>query len=173
MKLTNMILDDLFRLMEANDDHLHAQALQATGFWGAQGAGILPFARSTKRFLVAHRSPHVEQPNTWGTWGGAIDRGLTPEQGALGEFGAEAGYRDPIKLMPIFVFRKGDFRYSNFLGIIDEEFEPQPDGDAAWETQGWRWCKFGRWPKPLHFGLTAILNDPASVQTIQRAITGA
>jgi 8-oxo-dGTP pyrophosphatase MutT (NUDIX family) len=165
-----MFLDDLFHIVETNDDHLHAQALHATGFWGAQGAGILPFARSTKRFLLAHRSEEVEQPNDWGTWGGAIDRGETPQRGAQREFSAESGYRGPIKLIPLFVFRKNKFRYSNFLGVIDNEFEPKPDEDAAWETQGWQWCSFGHWPEPLHFGFTAILNDATSVQIMQRVL---
>ena len=56
------------------DDSDHAEALQQTGFWGRAGAGVLFLARDTGRILIAHRSADVEQPDTWGTWGGAIDR---------------------------------------------------------------------------------------------------
>ena len=52
-----------------NDDE-HAETLAKTGFWGKQGAGSLVVAKDTGRILLAHRSRAVEQPNTWGVWGG-------------------------------------------------------------------------------------------------------
>ena len=154
--------------MEGNDDHLHARALEKTGFWGDQGAGLIYFAASTKRFLLGHRSSAVEQPGQWGTWGGAIDRGENPEEAARREANEETGYSGPIRSVPLFVFRKNDFRYSNFLGIIKDEFLPR----LNWENQGFEWCAFGDWPSPLHFGFRAILADPHSVKRMRAACAG-
>jgi 8-oxo-dGTP pyrophosphatase MutT (NUDIX family) len=157
-------------IFEGEDDHLHAQKLQQTGFWGAQGAGCIFLARDTKRFLIAHRSAHVEQPNSWGTWGGAIDRNEAPEHAAKREATEESGYNGPLRLLPLYVFeakKNGEvaFRYHNFLAIVENEFTPRLD----WESQGFRWCEFGNWPSPLHFGLKAILNDPHSIAVMKRA----
>jgi 8-oxo-dGTP pyrophosphatase MutT (NUDIX family) len=161
-----MIIADMFGLMEANDDHLHARALQQTGFWGAQGAGCIFLARDTKRLLIAHRSGYVEQPGTWGTWGGAIDRSENPEAAARREAEEEAGHHGALTMVPLFVFRSNAFRYSNFLAIVEHEFKPV----LNWESQGFQWCRFGKWPRPLHFGLTAVLDDAASVAAIKQAI---
>ena len=163
-----MLLNEIFVLMDGwEDDREHQEMLDQTGFWGAQGAGSLIMARSTKRLLIAHRSRHVEQPGTWGTWGGAIDKGEDPEAAARREVIEEAGHAGHLVLLPLYVFVKGTFRYSNYLAIVDDEFRP----DLNWETQGFQWCEWGQWPKPLHFGLAAVLNDPASVATIKKALT--
>lgn len=141
----------------------HAQAHAETGFWGRAGAGCLIMARSTGRFLVAHRSREVLEPGTWGTWGGAIDQGLDPVEAVKREVHQECGYTGPVTMEPMFVFKSGTFRYFNFLAIVDEEFKPTLD----WENQGSRWCRFGAWPTPMHPGLKALLADPASVTLMQ------
>jgi 8-oxo-dGTP pyrophosphatase MutT (NUDIX family) len=159
-----MNINELFILMENDWDH--AKALQNTGYWGAQGAGSIPLARSTKRFLIAHRSHSVEQPGTWGTWGGAIDADEDPKAAAARELAEEAGHVGHLDMVPLYVFQDKSFRYSNFLAVVDEEFNPE----LNWETQGYRWCEFGKWPKPLHFGLRNLLNDAASIRTIQQVL---
>ena len=68
-------------------------------------------------------------------------------------------------MVPLFVFKKGTFRYSNFLGIIKDEFTPH----LNWESESFKWCEFGKWPSPLHFGVKAILADPHSVQIMKQA----
>ena len=160
-----MKIADLFRLME-NDDHLHSRALADTGYWGSQGAGSIFLSRQTQRFLIAHRSNAVEQPGTWGTWGGAIDSGENPEQAARREAIEEAGHDGHLTMVPLFVFRDKKFQYSNFLAVVDEEFTPA----LNWETQGYEWCSYGHWPQPMHFGLKAVLSDPASMRTIQKVL---
>ena len=142
----------------------HSDALETTGFWGAQGAGCIFFAQDTKRFLIAHRSQHVEQPSTWGSWGGAIDAGEDPLTAAKREASEENGYEGPFEAVPMYVFVKGTFRYSNFLIIVPHEFTPELD----WETQGYVWTKFGQWPQPLHFGLVALFKDPASAKLMRK-----
>jgi hypothetical protein len=79
----------------------------------------------------------------------------------------EAGVALNTELVPLFVFKKGTFRYSNFLAMVAEEFKPS----LNWETEAARWVEFGKWPSPLHFGLQAVLNDAASVQKIKAALS--
>jgi hypothetical protein len=62
------------------NDSEHRDALKQTGFWGRQGAGCIFLALDTERLCIAHRSRKVEQPGTWGTWGGAIDSFESPEK---------------------------------------------------------------------------------------------
>lgn len=153
---------ELFETLE--DDHDHDRALQQTGYWGKAGAGCLFGALSTRRFLIAHRSRSVQEPGTWGTWGGAIDRGLTPEQAVRKEVQEESGYHADFRLVPLYVFTDQSFQYSNFLAIVEDEFDPE----LNWETQGFKWCKYGEWPAPLHPGLARLLKDTKSDQVLRR-----
>jgi 8-oxo-dGTP pyrophosphatase MutT (NUDIX family) len=151
---------------EYDDQKDHFDALDRTGFFGAAGAGCIFIARSTGRILLNHRSVAVEQPHTWGVWGGAINRGEDPATAVRREVREEAGYHGDYDLIPLYVFQKETFRYSNFLVEVDDEFTPHLD----WESQGYEWCEWGHWPSPMHFGLKALLNDPASVRRITDAI---
>ncbi len=149
-----------------NQDLEHADALARTGFWGKRGAGAIVMARSTGRVLLAHRSVLVEQPSTWGCWGGAIDRDEDPVAAVHRELQEEAGYEGTIlNTIPLFVFRKDAFSYENFLIVIDDEFIPS----LNWESQAAAWFDIGDWPSPLHFGLAALFADEPSISTITRA----
>ena len=59
-----------YELFESDAEH--AAALEKTGFWGKQAAGCIFLARDTGRYLIAHRSPYVQEPNTWGRGSRAI-----------------------------------------------------------------------------------------------------
>ena len=164
-------LTDLIHINEVAPEHenrSHGQALADTGFWGNAGAGAIFMAKDTGRILLAHRSPHVEQPNTWGVWGGAIDKGENPLQAAHREAQEEAGYNASSKdIIPLYVFKHpSGFQYHNFLILVDHEFEPKSSAGAAWETQGHEWVQYGDWPTPLHFGVEGILKDPNSNKVV-------
>ena len=146
------------------DDRDHDRTLARTGFWGEQAGGCLFFAQSTGKFLIGYRSGSVLQPHTWGTFGGAIDKGEQPDAAVLREAEEEVGYHGPVKLIPIFVFKKETFRYYNFIAVVPEEFEPR----LNWENDDTAWVEFGQWPTPLHFGMNGILGDPASVATMKK-----
>lgn len=156
-------------LFENHPDEEHFQALQQTGFFGAAGAGCVFLARSTGRLLICHRSDEVEQPGTWGGWGGAINRGENPEDAVQREAYEETGHAGPFHMTPLFVFVKGDFRYYNYLVTVDDEFTPHED----WESQGYRWVEYGDWPQPLHFGLISLFQHAPSAQAIQSAVAAA
>ena len=134
-------------------DSSHSDALRRTGFWGNQGAGCIFLAKSTGRILLQHRSRAVQEPGTWGTFGGAIDAGEEPEEAVRREVHEETGYTGSFELVPLAVFTSGSFRYSNFLAIVEDEFEPE----HGWEAQGHGWFAYGDWPAPLHFGLRNLL----------------
>lgn len=148
----------------------HYVARDETGFFGRQAAGAIVMAKSTGRLLFMLRSDEVEEPGTWGNCGGAfhIER-ETPEKAALREVRQETGWTGAIDLVPLYVFKKGSFRYFNFLATVEEEFAPH----LGWEADGHEWRAFGDWPQPLHFGLQALFRDTDSVETIQAAINSA
>ena len=148
-----------------NTDPIHQAELDRTGFWGKRGAGVLFKARSTGRILIAHRSEEVEQPGTWGTWGGAMDPNETEVEAAIREAEEEAGYtpsHHDIALLHVFEHESG-FRYTNFLVRTPAEFDPIMN----WETQGFAWVNYGEWPNPLHFGLQDVFNNPIADTILQ------
>ena len=148
---------------EGNYDLEHGDALQKTGFWGKKGAGCIFLAKDTKRILLPFRSDCVEQPNTWGVWGGAIDPNENPAGAIKREVKEEAGYDGNFELKPMYVFKKDKFEYYNFLAIVDTEFEPT----LNWETDSYKWVEYGKWPTPTHFGLTALIkNSGSEIQNI-------
>lgn len=142
----------------------HKDALLRTGFWGAQAAGCIFVAEDTGRIMLAHRSEDVQEPHTWGGFGGAIDNGEDPSESVLREIVEETRYAGPVNLIPLYVFRSDTFRYYNFLAVVPNEFEPILD----WENQGYAWVEWGDFPRPLHFGLVKLFSDSNSVEKILR-----
>lgn len=146
---------------------VHTAAGEANGYYGSRGAGCLVVARSTGRLLLPLRSGEVQEPGTYGVWGGAVDPGLTPEQAALRELRQESGLDHRGELVPLMVYAPegSSFRYHNFLVVVDEEFEPvlNEEHDLA------VWASLDALPKPLHFGVEALLRDEASVARVIEA----
>ena len=164
-----MKLYELFENDDENvDDDDHDLALKKTGFYGQAGAGALILAKKSKRFLLSKRSCEVQESHTWNVFGGAIDRGLTPEQAVRKEIKQECGYSGNIHLIPLYVFNHSSgFKYYNYLGIVEKEFRPR----LNWESEGFQWAEWGNWPQPLHFGLAGVLNDGNSVRKIQEILS--
>lgn len=132
----------------------HAKTTDKTGkFWGNAGAGGVFYAKSTGRILLAYRSSYVNEPHTWGVWGGAIDGKENPTQAVRREIKEETGYQGDFQLKEIYVYKNGNFKYHNFLITVEEEFTPK----LCWETEDFGWFDSYQIPKPLHFGLKALL----------------
>lgn len=146
-------------MMDRQYDEEHADAFMETGYWGRKGAGCVVFALSTGRMLLAHRSEWVLEPHTWGTWGGAIDPTEDPQVAALRELAEESGFEvdDKLRVIESHVFDSagGDFRYHNFIVVVDHEFTPE----LNWESQGSAWVAPNELPANLHPGLQAFVSS--------------
>jgi 8-oxo-dGTP pyrophosphatase MutT (NUDIX family) len=138
-------------------ENIHQNTLDETGFWGRMGAGAIIQCTKTQRYLLAHRSHSVEQPHTWGIWGGALDEGETPIVGVVREIEEEVGAIAHSKPKLLYVFRSGDFSYYNYLVTVKDEFKPNLD----WETQNFGWFDRTDFPTPLHFGIEALITNKA------------
>lgn len=154
-------MKDILLELRSNDDE-HRKNMK-NGFWGNVGAGVLPISMSTQRFLICHRSAHVQEPNTFNVWGGAIDPGEDPKETVEREFLEESGYNKKFKLIPAYTFRapNGHFTYYNFIGILKNEFEPNLD----WESQGYKWLTYDelKMLNNKHFGLATLLRESSSL----------
>ena len=149
---------------DANDAE-HWEAKDKTGFFGQRGAGCMVLAKSTGRIMLGLRTTQyeMEQPGTWGIFGGAHSAEEMPIDAAYREFKEETGYTGRAELLPIFRFTSGTFIYQNFLAVVEEEFVPS----LGWEHDQYRWSTFDNLPAPLHFGVQAILLDPKSCELIK------
>lgn len=146
----------MIKMIKNDMSHMsHARAMSRTGRWGAQAAGCIFLAKDTKRILLSYRSKYVNEPNQWGSWGGAIDNKETPVEAVKREVKEEAKYKGAFELIPLVVFREGTFKYYNFLAIVDTEFTPSLD----WETENYKWVDYGKWPTPLHSGLEYLIDN--------------
>ena len=136
-------------------------------FWGNKGAGVLPFSKSTKRFLINLRSDYVNEPNEWGLWGGKIDEDENIKSAVIRELEEESGYNGKIDLIDAYIFKNpnGSFKYYNFIGVIDSEFEPILD----WESADYEWVTLDELinKENKHFGLINLLEDEKSLKIIK------
>lgn len=145
------------------EENKNFDQLKKTGFYGSAGSGCLVYAKDTRKFLLMLRSGSVEQPHTWGNCGGALAEKMAPDANAIKEVKEETGYSGPHELHPLLVFKKGSFRYYNYLMIVPHEFDPV----LNWEATESAWVEWDDWPHPLHFGLKALFADRHSVMVIK------
>lgn len=131
-------------------------------FFGNQGAGILLISKNTSRILLVLRSEYVNEPGTWGIPGGKIDGSENPKNAAIREAKEEVGFSGPIDLIPGHVFNAGTFKFYNFIGLIEDEFQPKLD----WENTDAQWFEINNLPNNLHFGIKSLLSN--SKELIQK-----
>ena len=149
--------------------------------WANKGAGVIFMSRDSGKVLVGLRSKHVDEPHTWGTFGGGIESGEDPKEAAAREAYEEADYsvrEDDIH--PLYIHKDPDsnFRYYNFLVLVPNQFKIRAfntefDGDweddegSNWETEDAKWVFLDELPDPLHFGLKNVLDDPKSIEILK------
>ena len=56
-----------------------------------RGAWVLVFSKDMKHVMMAKRSHLANNPNLWNFWGGGVDLGEKPSQGASRELYEESG----------------------------------------------------------------------------------
>lgn len=146
--------------------------------WGDNtAAGIIPFCKEERKFLVLKRAKGISQGGTWCPPGGKMDPGeVSPADTAFREFCEETGYAgglDSIELVPLlqFRYRPDGFIFYNFLGIVDEHFEADPQGKHAKESEDFSWLTLDELVdlEPKHPGFLALLNDDTSYQILSKA----
>jgi 8-oxo-dGTP pyrophosphatase MutT (NUDIX family) len=138
-------------------------------FWGSEASGVLPICKTTGKILIGLRNEWVNEPFTWGNFGGAIglshsgheEEALTPENNALKEMQEEINYTGHIEMIPSFVFKKQGFTYYNFLGLVDEEFSPDLEADYHAEIIKAKWVTLDEFLNhlDLHFGLKSLIGN--------------
>lgn len=142
-------------------------------FWGDEASGVLPIALDTKRILIGLRSSDVLEPHTWGNFGGAIglddwgedEEKLSPKENALKEMSEElGGFNSNMDLIDAYVFKSDSFRYYNFIGVVEKEFEVKRS-DLNWEVDDVRWVTFEELLKlePKHFGLKKLIEESSDI----------
>ena len=123
-----------------------------------QAPGYISLSRSTRRVLLNFRSETVSKPNCWGFWGGKINRDETLLQGLEREIKEEINFfpeYERITTIDQFQSPDAQFTYSSFAIIVPNEFLPIIND----ESQGFAWVSFQHYPKPLHPGARAILEN--------------
>lgn len=121
-------------------------------------SGGLFLSKETKRFLFLHRTKG-KTAGTWGFIGGKNEPTDTSSYEALcREIREEVGRLPNIKkVIPLEQYKSSDtlFEYNTYILIIDREFLPSLND----EHSGYSWVKYDCYPKPLHQGVKATLNN--------------
>jgi ADP-ribose pyrophosphatase YjhB (NUDIX family) len=128
-------------------------------------SGALFYTLSTNRFLLLHRT-QSKQNNVWGLVGGTNEEKETPWEGLKREIQEEIGIMPEIKkTIPLETFVSNDehFHFHTYLCVIDKEFVPSLNN----EHDGYAWVSFGKWPKPLHTGLSNTLRSKTNQQKLE------
>jgi mutator protein MutT len=90
-------------------------------------AGVVFLAKDTGRCLLQLRNSDKRFKNTWGFWGGMIEKGETVYQCIQRELTEEIGFVPELaKLNPIDVYQSRDkhFYYYSFVYLVEKEFSP-------------------------------------------------
>jgi 8-oxo-dGTP pyrophosphatase MutT (NUDIX family) len=128
-------------------------------------SGALFYTLDTNRFLFLHRTSSRHN-NVWGLVGGTNEDKETPWEGLQREIQEEIGKIPNIKkTIPLETFVSNDehFNFHTYLCVIDSEFIPVLND----EHDGFAWCSFGKWPKPLHQGLHNTLRNKTNQSKLE------
>jgi 8-oxo-dGTP pyrophosphatase MutT (NUDIX family) len=139
------------------------EAEEPTYFWGTEAGGVLVYCSKTERYLILLRSEWVLEPNTWGIISGKLDDKENVQEAVLREAEEETGHKLG-HLIPSFVFEKPNFKFHNFVSIVDEEFVPE----LNWENTDYKWVKLNDMPDNLHFGLKILIEKEDLPKLVQK-----
>ena len=128
-------------------------------------SGALFYTLDTNRFLFLHRS-NGKQANMWGIVGGTNQNTETPWEGLKREIQEEIGSIPKIKkTLPLETFVSNDeqFEFHTYIVVVQSEFIPVLNS----EHNGYAWCSFSKWPKPLHLGLRNTLQNKVNLLKLE------
>jgi len=128
-------------------------------------SGALFYTLDTNRFLFLHRA-NGKRNNMWGLVGGTNEGLETPWEGLKREISEEIGSVPDIrKTLPLESFISADskFHFHTYLCVVQSEFIPILND----EHNGYAWCSFTKWPKPLHHGLRNTLQSKVNLSKLE------
>ena len=128
-------------------------------------SGALIYTLSTNRFLFLHRASG-KKSDVWGLVGGTNEGAETPWEGLKREIEEEIGQLPDIKkTLPLESFLSNDkkFTFHTYLCVVEDEFIPNLNR----EHDGYAWCSFTKWPKPLHHGLRNTLQSRVNLNKLE------
>ena len=128
-------------------------------------SGALFYTLNTNRFLFLHRA-QGRRSNLWGLVGGTNEGAETPWEGLKREIEEEIGQLPDIKkTLPLESFLSNDkkFTFHTYLCVVEDEFIPNLNR----EHDGYAWCSFTKWPKPLHHGLRNTLQSRVNLNKLE------
>ena len=128
-------------------------------------SGALFYTLNTNRFLFLHRA-NGKRSDLWGLVGGTNEGAETPWEGLKREIQEEIGLLPDIKkTLPLESFISSDerFQFHTYLCVIEDEFVPILNK----EHDGYAWCSFTKWPKPLHHGLRNTLQSKVNLAKLE------
>ncbi len=145
-------------------------------FWGNTAAGILFFCAKKKEFLLGQRSEQVQEPLTWGVFGGACDTeefsdGRRVEippaklfECAVGEVNEELSYfPEEYEVVEKVEYKKNNFSYTTFVLAIPPEEKKAMEKHIRlnWENNATAWKTADAWLKKsdIHFGARYALEE--------------
>ena len=114
-----------------------------------KAAGALILAKDTGRIMLNLRSKFTSHAGTWSFWGGMVEDNEQITEGLSREIFEEMGTIPNIKeVLPLDIYHSadGNFQYYTMLIIVEKEFIPELNR----ESDGYTWCRIGKYPKPLH-----------------------
>ena len=128
-------------------------------------SGALFYTLDTNRFLFLHRA-QGKRKDLWGLVGGTNEGEETPWEGLTREIEEEIGFLPSIKkTLPLesFISLDSRFHFHTYLCLVDNEFIPKLNH----EHNGYAWCGFTKWPKPLHHGLRNTLQSKVNLRKLE------
>lgn len=121
-----------------------------------KAAGALILAKDTGRVMLNLRSRFTSHTGTWSFWGGMVEGDEQITEGLSREIFEEMGdIPNILEVLPLDIYHSadGNFQYYTMLIVVGQEFIPRLNR----ESDGYSWCRIGKWPKPLHTGAKKLL----------------
>ena len=144
-------------------------AIQIAGKAMSRSSAWVIVIDSENRILLGKRSQKVSNGGQWGLFGGTIDDGENPANGAARELHEEIGLRaKPRKLR--FLWRNehpGDKRHSYYYRL-NMNGKGRPKVKINWETEKAKWfsLKDARKLSSKHFTLVDMLNKAEAAKKL-------
>ena len=98
------------------------------------GAWVLIYSPNKKHVMIAKRSKESNNPNMWNFWGGGVDEGETPKEGAVRELFEESGIVVKKKELVLL----GRIRKLSFFGVI-RSMKTRPPNIQRAEISKYKW----------------------------------